>query len=563
MRLITPGLSGSGAVGFSLASSMLKALMLQAAAASGLRDSFDAREATIDGVHNALFTGLTTCRGVVSSFISRIEEYNPTINAIIGLNPDAFSMADELDQRLATGNTTGKLFCIPILLKDNYDATPMHTTGACLALADNKPTADAPVVKVLKSEGAIVIGKANLHELALEGLSVSSLGGQTINPYDQTRTPGGSSGGTGAAIAASFAVFGTGTDTVNSLRSPASANSLVSVRPTRGLISRAGVIPISYTQDTVGPMARSVKDLAVALTVMASVGFDEADNVTALAPPEITGKDYSAALYGGSLKGLRFGALDGFWNHTASSETTPVNNAMGDMVEFLRSEGAEIVNITDAVYNATEILATIDVQQLEYREMLDKYLAGPGLQGTAPANFNELYTSGKFVVIPSQYGYVNNAFVSSTGNESYAARQLGIKNLTNALFSTFSGNKLDAIIYPEQKNLVVKIGSPSQSGRNGILAALTGVPVVTVPAGFSLPSEDAPIGVPVGMEIMGLPYSEGKLLNIASHITHLRPVRKMPIFANRSVETKKYSAVPVISPDNGNIAAAYPIGVLS
>ncbi|KAK7752229.1 hypothetical protein SLS62_005763 [Diatrype stigma] len=565
MRLTTPGLSGpgSGAAEFSLVSSMLKALMLQAAAASGLRDSFDAREATIDGVHNALFTGLTTCRGVVSSFISRIEEYNPTINAIIGLNPDALSIADELDQRLLTGNTTGKLFCVPVLLKDNYDATPMNTTGACLALAGNKPTADAPVVKVLKSEGAIIIGKVNLHELALEGISVSSLGGQTANPYDRTRTPGGSSGGTGAAIAASFAVFGTGTDTVNSLRSPASANSLVSVRPTRGLISRAGVIPISYTQDTVGPMARSVKDLAVALTVMASVGFDETDNATALVPPEVIGKDYSAELYGGSLKGMRFGALDGFWNHTTSSETTPVNDAMGDMVGFLKSEGAVIVNITDAIYNATEILTTMDVQQLEYREMLDEYLTGPGLQVTAPASFNELYTSGKFVVIPSQYGYVNNAFVSSTGNASYAVRQLAIKNLTNALFSTFSSNKLDAIMYPEQKNLVVKIGSPSQSGRNGILAALTGVPVVTVPAGFSPPSEDAPIGVPVGMEIMGLPFSEGKLLNIASEITHLRPVRKMPISTNRSVETKNYSALPVISPDNGNIAAAYPIGVLS
>lgn len=559
----TSRLSSSSGVQPSLASWMLNGLALQVAVASALRDSFDAREATIDGVHNALFTGLTTCREVVSSFISRIEEFNPTINAIIGLNPDALSIADEFDQRISASNVTGKLFCIPVLLKDNYDATPMNTTGACLALAENKPTTDAPVVKALKSEGAIIVGKANLHELALEGLSVSSLGGQTINPYDHTRTPGGSSGGTGAAIAASFAVFGTGTDTVNSLRSPASANSLVSVRPTRGLISRAGVIPISYTQDTVGPIARNIKDLAVALTVMASVGFDGADNITALAPPEVVGKEYSAELYGGSLKGLRFGALDGFWNHTVSSETTPVNDAMDDMLEFLRSEGAEVVNITDTVYNATEIIATIDVQQLEYRELLDGYLTRQELEGTAPASFNELYTSGKFVVIPSQYSYVNNAFISSTGNESYALRQLGIKNLTNVLFSAFYSNKLDAIIYPEQKNLVVKVGSPSQSGRNGILAALTGVPIVTVPAGFSPPSEDAPIGVPVGMEIMGLPFSEGKLLNIASHITHLHPVRKMPTFANQSAEVKDYSAVPVISPNRGNIAAAYPIGVLS
>ncbi|RYP93359.1 hypothetical protein DL770_000548 [Monosporascus sp. CRB-9-2] len=543
---------------------LLNALALQAACAFALQESFDVREATIDGVHNALFTGLTTCRGVVSAFFSRIEELNPVINAIIGLNPDALAIADEMDQRIAAGNVTGKLFCIPVLLKDNYDATPMNTTGGCMALAGKRPVKDASTVKALKKEDAIVLGKVNMHEMALEGLSVSTLGGQTFNPYDQTRTPGGSSGGTGAAIATSFAVLGTGTDTVNSLRSPASANNLVSVRPTRGLISRAGVIPVSYTQDTAGPIARNIKDLAIALTVMASTGFDEADNVTALPPPKAVGKDYSAELHGGNLKGLRFGALNGFWNHTASSETTPIINVMDDMIKFLKSEGAHVVNITeDAVFNATVILAKLDVQQYEYRELLDGHLAGADSDGSAPTSFNELYTKGKFIVIPSQYAYVSNAFVSSTGSESYALRQLGIKNLTNALLSTFSGQKLDALIYPEQKNLVVKVGAPSQSGRNGILAALTGVPVVTLPAGFSPQSEDAPIGVPIGMEIMGLPFSEGKLLNIASHITRLHSIRKMPTFANHSVEVKEYSEVPMIRPNRGNIPAAYPLGVLS
>ncbi|RYO89417.1 hypothetical protein DL764_008585 [Monosporascus ibericus] len=543
---------------------LLNALALQAACAFALHESFDVREATIDSVHNALFTGLTSCRGVVSAFLSRIEELNPLINAVIGLNPDALAIADEMDQRMVAGNVTGKLFCIPVLLKENYDATPMNTTGGCMALAGKRPAKDASTVKALKRENAIILGKVNMHEMALEGLSVSTLGGQTFNPYDQTRTPGGSSGGTGAAIATSFAVFGTGTDTVNSLRSPASANNLVSVRPTRGLISRAGVIPVSYTQDTAGPIARNIKDLAIALTVMASIGFDEADNATALPPSELVGKDYSAELHGGHLKGLRFGALNGFRNYTASSETTPIINVMDDMIKFLKSEGAHVVDTTeDAIFTATEILAELDVQQYEYRELLDAYLAGSDSDGTAPTSFNDLYTKGKFIVIPSQYAYVKNAFVSSTGSESYALRQLGIKNLTNALLSMFSCHKLDALIYPEQKNLVVKIGSASQSGRNGILAALTGLPVVTVPAGFSPRSEDAPIGVPIGMEMMGLPFSEGKLLNIASHITHLHSTRRMPTFANRSVEVKEYSEVPVIRPNMGNIPAAYPIGVLS
>lgn len=235
---------------------------------------FDVREATISTVHASLFSGLTTCRDIVSSYIARIECFNTDINAIIALNPDALQIADTLDESLSRGNATGSLFCIPILLKDNFDALPMPSTAGCLALKESTPVHDGPTVAAFRRAGAVILGKTNLHELALEGLSVSSLGGQTVNPYDLSRTPGGSSGGTGAAIAASFAVFGTGSDTVNSLRSPASANSLFSFRPTRGLISRAGVIPNSYTQDTIGAIGRSLPDIATALTVMAGVGYD-------------------------------------------------------------------------------------------------------------------------------------------------------------------------------------------------------------------------------------------------------------------------------------------------
>lgn len=185
------------------------------AGSAALNDPFDVREATVDGIHNALFTGLTTCREVVSAYLARVELLNPTINAITALNPEALSVAESIDIQISQGNTTGPLLCVPVLVKDNYDAVPMNTTGSCLALANNKPTEDAPTVKALKAAGAIILGKTNLHELALEGLSVSSLGGQTLNPYDQTRTPGGSSGASGAAAAANFAVFATGTDTVN------------------------------------------------------------------------------------------------------------------------------------------------------------------------------------------------------------------------------------------------------------------------------------------------------------------------------------------------------------
>ncbi|EXJ80824.1 hypothetical protein A1O3_07108 [Capronia epimyces CBS 606.96] len=528
----------------------------------------DVREATISSLHGSLYSRLTTCRDIVSAFVARIERFNPSINAIIALNPDALEIADGLDEALSRGNTTGPLFCIPILLKDNYDALPMPTTGGCLALNASKPTHDSPTVAALRRAGAVILGKSNLHELALEGLSVSSLGGQTLNPYDFARTPGGSSGGTGAAIAASFAVFGTGTDTVNSLRSPASANSLFSFRPTRGLISRAGVVPISYTQDTVGAIGRSVVDIATALTVMAGVGYDPADNVTSAIPPSVAGADYTSFLAPGtptSLNGTRIGVLEGFFNRTSSNETDPVNQAMDHVIVMLRSQGATVINITDtSTYNATAISAQMDVQQLEYREMLSAYLSSPNLTGIHPATMPELYhTKHEFVVSPAQYSYVETALRSSTANSSYSARQTLIANLTRALHATIVSNRLDCLIYPEQKNLVVPVGSPSQSGRNGILAALTGSPVITVPVGFSPSTASAPIGIPIGMEILGLPWTEGPLLRLAQGFDDRLHARRMPVTngLNATVEvTSAYTEIPHITPLK-NIPSVYPLGV--
>ncbi|KGQ01361.1 hypothetical protein PAAG_11939 [Paracoccidioides lutzii Pb01] len=193
----------------------------------------------------------------------KIEEYNPQIDAAIGLNSHALEYADKMDKVIRTKNiTTGLLFYLPILLKDNYDTIDMKTTRASMSLKDFQPKADAPPVKVLRDAETIILGKANLHELALEGISVSSYAGQTLNPHDLTRTPGGSSGGTGAAIAASFAVFGTGTDTVYQL-----------VEESR-------------------PIGRSLEDGATALTVMANIGYDPRDNTTALVPKSVVGADY-------------------------------------------------------------------------------------------------------------------------------------------------------------------------------------------------------------------------------------------------------------------------------
>lgn len=533
---------------------------------------FDPREATVDTVHNAVFSGLSTCREVISAFIARIEEYNNLTNSVLTLNPNALDIADSLDESLAAGNSTGPLFCVPVLLKDNYDTKDMPTTGASLSLQNSQPTEDAPSVTALIEAGAVILGKVNLHELALEGISVSSLGGQTINPYDFTRTAGGSSGGTGAAVASSFCVIGTGTDTVNSLRSPASANSLCSIRPTRGLITRTGILPISFTHDSIGPIARTVKDVAIALTAMATTGYDPADNATALVPPANRDINYAASLQYSNLSGIRLGVLNGFFNRTNSSETTPVNDAMDTTMEKLTAAGAILVPINETLYNATAIQAALDVQRFEFRELMDAYLQNPSLSGEHPANLTALYSqrannstensTGNFLVLPSQYEYVNTALKSSTSNASYITRQAGIKNLTLALLSTFAANNLDAIIYPEQKNLVVKLGSPSQSGRNGILAALTGTPVVTIPVGFSDPSEDAPIGVPIGMEILGRPWDDECILQIGYAIEQLGHVRRAPVWAREVLEAKNYTTVPEITPNRTNIPAAYPLGTL-
>lgn len=525
--------------------------------------AFDPREATIASTHHDLYTGLVTCREVVESFLARVEAFNNHTNAILALNPNALRDADECDKALDSKNgTTGALFGIPILLKDNFDTSFMPTTGANIDMAFSQPTVDAPSVAALKKAGAIILGKTNLHELALEGISVSSLGGQTINPYDSTRTPGGSSGGTGAAIAASFAVWGTGTDTVNSLRSPASANSLWSMRPTRGLISRAGVIPISYTQDTIGPIARCVEDVAIAITIMSSIGYDADDNITASVPAGIQGIDYTASLTTGSLKGLRLGLLEGFFNRTASNETTPVNDAMTKHVAKLRGAGATIVSINETIYDANAIIGALDVQRYEYREELTKYLERPEVAGTHLNSTNELYAGDEFLVLPSGYEYVTTSLVSSTSNATYNSTLAGIRDLSLALQRTFATNRLDALIYPEQKNLVVKIGSPSQSGRNGILAALTGTPVVTVPIGFSPATSTAPVGVPIGMEILGRQWTEEKLLQIAYQIQQLGRVRKTPSWAKQQVHARQYQAVPSVTPNVDNIPAEYPIGVL-
>ena len=244
--------------------------------------NFAIEETTIASVQQALQSKATSCRQIVRAYLDRIAAYDrngPALNSILTLNPKALAEADRLDAERAAGAAMGPLHCVPLVLKDNYNTADLPTTGGSATLAGMQPPADAFVVARLRRAGAIILGKTNMHEFALAGTTISSLGGQTLDAYDLTRTPGGSSGGTGVAVAANLALAGTGSDTVNSIRSPASANALVGIRPTKGLLSRSGIMPVSETQDAIGPIARNVADAARLLEVMA--GYDPNDPSTA------------------------------------------------------------------------------------------------------------------------------------------------------------------------------------------------------------------------------------------------------------------------------------------
>lgn len=529
---------------------------------------FEPREASINSVHNAIYGGIATCHDIVSAFISRIVTYNPQINVIITLNPNALIMADELDAQYQAGNVLGPLFCVPVLVKDNFDTYDMKTTGGCLALADLQPTKDSAVISAFRRAGAIILGKTNLHELALEGISVSSLGGQSINPYAKSRTPGGSSGGSGAAIASSFSVLATCTDTVNSCRNPSSANSVVSIRSTRGLLSRTGVIPVSYTQDVVGPMGHSVRDVAIALTVMAGIGYDPMDNTTSAIPEGSKNVDYASALGSGvlGLKSIRLGVLEGFFNRTDSPETNPVNSVMNTVLNKLKMAGSTLVSLNDSFFNADTISSLWDVQRFEFREALDGYLNAAVMNGNnnIPRSFEELYSGNRFLVLPNQYEYIRSSLKWSTRNSSYAERKLAIETLLKVRLNIlFQVHRLDAIIYPEQRNLVVKIGSPTQHGRNGILAALTSMPAIALPAGFSEAMDDAPLGIPIGMEILGQAWSEAKILRIANMIETLLRARKSPILDEPTkINPGTFGTVPPIIPNTSNLPPVYLVGTL-
>jgi amidase len=498
--------------------------LLAAVPAVASAKPFVLEEATVDSIHAAFKDGSLTCSALVKSYLARIEAYDkqgPALRTVLTLNPQALGLAAKMDaQYKASKGKVGPLFCIPVLLKDNFNTFDMPTSGGNVAMKTSQPSADAFTVDRIRKAGALILAKTNLQEFARGGVSNSSLGGQVLNPYDLTRTPGGSSGGTGAGLASNFAVLGTGSDTGQSIRSPASANSLVGIRPTRGLVSRAGVIPNSATQDEVGPIARTVKDAARLLDVMA--GYDPKDPITALG----VGKQpasYAAGLNAAALKGARIGVMTNLYGK--DERHAEVNRVMEQVIKTMEARGATVVRFNVPEYDA--LSQNVSTDRWEARVVFDKYFAdlGPNAPVT---NFRQLVDTRTAAPDVQKIMEAEIAIDDGLKNAVYQERTLNREKLRIAVASKMAELRLGAILYPLQRILPAPTGQYDQPERNGVLSHGTGFPAVTFPGGFSTPSASAPVGVPVGAELLGRDYSEPLLLSLAYSFEQAAKMRKMP-----------------------------------
>lgn len=476
------------------------------------------KEWTIKAVHEAMAKGELTCLELVRYYLERIKKYDGKLHSIILVNPNAEKEAAALDERYKKSGFTGPLHGIPVILKDNAETEDMPTTAGSIALKGFEPHRDAFIVKKLKAAGALILAKANLHEFAIWGETVSSILGPTYNPYDLTRTPGGSSGGTGAAIASDFGIIGIGTDTINSVRSPSSANNLVGIRPTIGMVSRSGIVPYSLTQDTAGPICRTVEDAARTLSVIA--GFDKDDDVTAWSYNKTM--LFEEGLDEGTLQGKRIGVLKSFLGKEEVNR--PVNEIMEKALAVLQSAGAELVDITENI-DSGWLTNEVSVHLDDFNDHLTAYLQSFPEDKIPVHSLREIYESGKYH--PVDKGNMEDALKLSTHSAHYNEKLLRQQTVKNKIMKLIAENRLDCIVYPHQQQLVCKIGD-SQKQRNGVLCSVTGFPSVVVPAGFSAPSSEAPLGVPAGMEIIGEPWSEKRLLMIARAYEKAAKMRKAP-----------------------------------
>ena len=489
------------------------ALSLAALLARPEAQSFNVVEKTIPELQTAMQAGTVTSKDLVSLYLERIKKYDqdgPKLNAMIALNPKALDEAAALDAERKAGHVRGPLHGIPIVVKDNYITEDMPTTAGNKALHGFMAGRDASMVKKLRDAGAVIIGKTNLHELAYGITTISSEGGQTHNPYDPSRNPGGSSGGTGAAVAANFAAAGMGTDTCGSIRYPSAANNLVGLRGTLYLSSRDGIVPLSHTQDIGGPLARTVTDLAVMLD--ATVGPDPRDPESTLAQGHVP-PSYRAMLKADALKGARIGVLTNLFG------TAPEDAEAGDVVRAalakMKELGAEVNDIT--IPNLDQMLQGTSVINAEFKFDLNDFLAK---FPQAPVHsLQEILDSGKYG--PAVEGVLkrsNQVEAREPYNATALAKRVGVKGDVQLVMR---GEKFDALAYPTLRRKPAKIDAP-QAGGNCQLSATTGLPAISMQAGFT------PDGLPIGLELLGPEFTESRLLQIAYSFEQATHNRKLP-----------------------------------
>jgi amidase len=481
---------------------------------AGGRAEFDLEELTIAQLQEAMRAGTRTARSITAAYLARIAELDPTLHAVLETNPDALAIADRLDAERKAGRVRGPLHGIPVLVKDNIaTGDKMMTTAGSLALAGVTPPRDAPLIARLREAGAVILGKTNLSEWAnirsnQSSSGWSARGGQCANPYALDRNPCGSSSGTGAAIAANFAAVGIGTETDGSIVCPSSACSLVGVKPTLGLIDGAGIIPIAHSQDTAGPMARTVADAATLLGVLA-------------------GKDYRASLDPAGLRGARIGVA----RKKVFGYSPEADALVAAAIDVLQRQGAVIVDPADIPHLGEYDDSELSVLLYELKADLATYLANwaPGASVKTLADviaFNEANKSREmpyfgqelFIQAQEKGPLTDQAYLDALAKDQRLSR-------TEGLDAVFAELNLDAIVAPT--------GSPPWPtdlvngdhflGASSTPAAVAGYPSVAVPVGYSF-------GLPVGMSFIGKAQSEALLLKLAYAYEQAAKPRRAPRF---------------------------------
>jgi amidase len=491
------------------------------AAEEGKGKPFPVVEATIAEIHQAMRQGRLTCAELAAAYLRRIEAYDQAtgLNSIVAANSRALETAEELDREFKATGKLRPLHGIPVIVKDNFDTKDLPTTAGSLALKGSIPPDDAFQVRRLRQAGAVILAKSNMAEWAFSPyITESSLAGVTRNPYDLDRVPAGSSGGTAAAVAASFGAVGLGSDTGNSIRGPSSHCCLVGIRSTMGLTSRDGIVPLYLRNDIGGPMARTVEDAVRVLEVVA--GYDPADPVTEVCRGKVP-KNYTQFLDKGGLKGARIGVFRTFVDlpDTDPEIKTLVEKAIADM----KARGAEIVD--PFIIPGFETLIK-DLWCDMFKHDVEQYLASRG--PTVPfQTLADIYKSGLYA-----------PYIKERMEEALAAdeKQMCLDlyheprdiKFREAVLKAMEENRLDAFIYPTWGNPPRKVGDmDSPAGDNSqIIPPHTGLPGFNVPMGFTHGN------LPAGLQIVGKLFGEPELIKIAyayeQATHHRRPPEKFP-----------------------------------